>query len=117
MNKIRQSWWLLSLICVWIGITYLSLKSASHATPIRINDKLGHFIAYAVFSLNALIVWRLKSYRFKTILGLVLVSYGLLMELLQGFVPGREVSGYDLLANSIGVGIGFLLFSRLRKYL
>jgi VanZ family protein len=39
------------------------------------------------------------------------------MEFLQGFVPGREVSGYDLLANSIGVGIGYFLFSRLKRYL
>jgi len=48
---------------------------------------------------------------------LVLVGYGLFMEILQGFVPGREVSGLDLLANSVGVGIGFLLFNRLKRYL
>jgi VanZ family protein len=117
MNKFKQRIWLLSLISVWIGITYLSLKSATHSAPIHLNDKIGHFIGYAVFSLNALFYWRGQSSKFKIILGLTLVGYGLLMELLQGFVPGREVSGYDLLANSIGVGIGFLLFNRLKRYL
>jgi VanZ family protein len=117
MNKFKQRIWFISLISVWMGITYLSLKSARHSTPIHLNDKLGHFIAYAVFSFNALVLWRGQSTKFKIIIGLVLVGYGLFMEILQGFVPGREVSGLDLLANSVGVGIGFLLFNRLKRYL
>jgi VanZ family protein len=117
MNKRQERFARFSLLAIILGITFLSLKSVSHHTSIRVNDKVGHFIAYALFSLNALVVWRQRATKFKIGLGLALVGYGLLMEFLQGFVPGREVSGYDLLANSIGVGIGYLLFSRLKRYL
>ena len=113
MNKRQELLARVSLCAVLTGITFLSLKSVSHHTSIRVNDKVGHFIAYAILSLNALLVWRQRQLKFKILLGLALVGYGLLME----FLPGREVSAYDLLANSIGVGIGYLLFSRLKKYL
>lgn len=117
MNKRQELLARVSFCAVLIGITFLSLKSVSHQTSIRVNDKVGHFIAYAVLSLNALLVWRQRQVKFKIGLGLALVGYGLLMEFLQGFVPGREVSAFDLLANSIGVGIGYLLFSRVKRYL
>jgi VanZ family protein len=117
MNKRHDQLALISLLAVSSGITYLSLKSVSQHSTIHVNDKVGHFIAYAIFSLNALIVWRRKQTKFKISLGLTLIGYGLLMEILQGFVPGREVSVFDLLANSTGVGIGYLLFNRLKKYL
>ena len=117
MNKRRELLARLSLGAVFIGITFLSLKSVSHHTSIRVNDKIGHFIGYAILSLNACLVWRQRQPKFKIGLALALFGYGLLMEFLQGFVPGREVSAYDLLANSIGVGIGYLLFSRVKRYL
>ncbi|MEN9968010.1 MAG: hypothetical protein RIR94_179 [Bacteroidota bacterium] len=117
MNKRRELLARIALGTIFIGITFLSLKSVSHHTSIRVNDKVGHFIAYAILSLIALIVWRKRQTKFKIGLALALIGYGLLMEFLQGFVPGREVSAYDLLANSIGVGIGYLLFSRVKRYL
>ena len=117
MNKSQERLARVCLVAILMGITFLSLKSVSQHTSIRVNDKVGHFIAYALFSLNALVVWRQRQPKFKIGLALALFGYGLLMEFLQGFVPGREVSAYDLLANSIGVGIGYLLFSRLKRYL
>ncbi|MEY4991845.1 MAG: hypothetical protein RI948_718 [Bacteroidota bacterium] len=117
MNKRRELLARIALGTIFISITYLSLKSASHHSPIHVNDKIGHFIAYATLSVNALLVWRQRTPKFKIGLALTLFGYGLLMEFLQGFVPGREVSAFDLLANSIGVGIGYLLFSRVKRYL
>jgi VanZ family protein len=37
------------------------------------------------------------------------------MEFLQGFVPGREVSALDLVANTSGVLIGLLFDKVLRR--
>jgi len=116
MSKFLHRLTLLSLLLVWIAITYLSLKSASHSSPIRINDKIGHFIAYALLSLHALAFFQFQQKKHILWLVLTLVGYGLLMEILQGFVPGREVSAYDLLANSMGVGIGLTCFTLWRRY-
>jgi VanZ family protein len=116
MSKFLHRLTLLSLLLVWIAITYFSLKSASHSSAIRINDKIGHFLAYAVLSLHALAFFQFQKKKHIFWLVLTLVGYGLLMEILQGFVPGREVSAYDLLANCMGVGIGLTCFTLWRRY-
>ena len=45
-----------------------------------------------------------------TLILLFLIGWGVLMEWLQGYVPGREVSGLDIIANTIGVAIGTALY-------
>lgn len=94
-----------SLILVIIGITVLSLLPPRSAPDMHTNDKVGHFIAYAVLSLNfGLWINHIKAHAKYLIL---LISYGALMEFLQGFVPGRDQSFLDMLANASGVIIGF----------
>jgi VanZ family protein len=41
--------------------------------------------------------------------------YGLILESLQYFVPGRMVDIYDLLANTFGAIVGVILFSTFIK--
>jgi VanZ family protein len=47
---------------------------------------------------------------------MLVVIYGFLMELGQLFVPGRTFSWLDLLANTLGAVLGFILFRILRKW-
>lgn len=101
-----------SAILVFLGITFLSLMPPRTNLSIHANDKVGHFIAYAVFSLNVLLLGRnFKQYALSMLL---IVSYGILIEFLQSFV-GRDTSFYDFLANSAGVSIGIVLFLLFRK--
>ena len=101
-----------SAILVFIGITVLSLMPPRTNLTIPTNDKVGHFIAYAVFSLNVLFLGKnIKQYTISVIL---ILAYGILIEFLQSFV-GRETSFYDFLANSAGVIIGIWLFLLFRK--
>jgi VanZ family protein len=101
-----------SAILVFLGITVLSLMPPRTNLSIHTNDKVGHFIAYAVFSLNVLLLGRnFKQYALSMLL---IVSYGILIEFLQSFV-GRDTSFYDFLANSAGVSIGIVLFLLFRK--
>jgi VanZ family protein len=101
-----------SAILVFLGITVLSLMPPRTNLSIHTNDKVGHFIAYAVFSLNVLLLGRnFKQYALSMSL---MVTYGILIEFLQSFV-GRETSFYDFLANSAGVSIGIMLFLLFRK--
>jgi VanZ family protein len=101
-----------SAILVFLGITVLSLMPPRTNLSIHANDKVGHFIAYAVFSLNVLLLG--KNIKHYTLSMLFIVAYGILIEFLQSFV-GRETSFYDFLANSAGVGIGIMLFLLFRK--
>jgi VanZ family protein len=102
----------LSALVVFVAITVLSLMPPRANLSIHANDKVGHFIAYAVFSLNVLLLGKnIKQYTLSTLL---IVAYGILIEFLQSFV-GRETSFYDFLANSAGVSIGIILFLLFRK--
>lgn len=104
--------WLVLSILVFIGITILSLLPPKSGVEIPSNDKINHFIAYGTFafcSLSAYLgpkMWRLI---------LFVVAYGLFMEWMQGFVPGREQSWYDALANALGVLIGWTTFRILSR--
>jgi VanZ family protein len=78
------------------------------------SDKFSHFLAYFVLILTYG-YWRHKKYH--AILGIVaFICYGVLLELLQGLVPGRVPSFLDCIANSLGVLIGSTIL-QLRKKL
>ena len=108
MKVNKEKLFLVSLILVFIGIAILSLLPPKSIEKIGEHDKINHFIAYAVLSLNVgLVVKRLKTYLFCLP---SLIGYGLLLEYLQGFVPGRQPSWLDALANACGVVIGLIIF-------
>ena len=66
-------------------------------------DKLLHFGCYGMF---ALIAWW-SATRDKTfyVLCAVVIAYSALMEVGQSFVPGRMMSGLDIVANALGVAV------------
>jgi|TARA_B110000114_G_C15048763_1_gene380315 VanZ family protein len=70
---------------------------------ISIWDKLLHFGCYGMF---ALIAWW-GATRDKTfyVLCAVVIAYSALMEVGQSFVPGRMMSGLDIVANTLGVAV------------
>jgi VanZ family protein len=115
MNK-GQKVLLLLLFLELVSIIYLSLKSPSGGVNIQLNDKVGHFIGYGVLSLNTFLVFGFRSRWQTTFILFFLIGWGVLMEWFQGFVPGREVSGLDIVANSIGVAIGTALYFVWKRY-
>jgi VanZ family protein len=44
------------------------------------------------------------------------IAAGVGIEFLQRFVPGRSFSVFDMVANTIGVGIGYYVFRYLKKH-
>ena len=66
-------------------------------------DKLVHLSFFAVLACTG---YRAFGRRGRPWLLLGLFSFAVLTEWLQGFVPGRSTSVLDLVANSIGIGVG-----------
>jgi VanZ family protein len=115
MSKVQKAIRLLLLLEL-LGIVYLSLKSPNGGVNVQLNDKVGHFIGYGVLSLNTFLVFGFKPIRKGILLIIGLLGMGAILEGLQGFVPGREVSGLDIVANSIGVAIGTALYFVWKRY-
>lgn len=101
----------ISAAIVVLTITILSLLPPSSGVEIHVNDKVGHFLAYAVLIINLGLLVRQSNY-WKIFV--VVIAYSAMMEFVQGFIPGREVSFYDMLANTIGalIGIGVLIIAK-----
>lgn len=73
-----------------------------------------HGIAWGVLALTARwggIAWGTRR-RACTLAWVLCVGYGILMEVLQHFVPGRGAQLADLLADAAGAGIGVLVMDR-----
>lgn len=105
--------WVLAIAGVVIG----SLLPSSDLPPVKVNDKIEHFVAYAVLSAGAVQLFaRRLSWAFVCVL-LVLMGIGL--EYLQAQMGlGRMLDRNDALANTIGVLIGLATaFTPLRDVL
>jgi VanZ family protein len=113
----------------WPGILWslvvlvLTLIPGSAIPEVGISqvDKLVHFFIFGVLMI-------LCSYGLKKtsdikgaplnpllITGVYSICFGVMIEFIQKFVPGRSFSIADMLANSIGVGLGYLVFAWLKK--
>jgi VanZ family protein len=102
-----------SAVIVFLVITALSLMPPKNGLEIPGNDKVGHFLAYFTFTVNACMLTYKNSDLFKIVP--VLILYGVLIEYLQGFIPGRMPSGLDILANTTGVCFGIAVYMIIRK--
>jgi VanZ family protein len=84
-------------------------------------DKLAHLVVFAILSFALLIGIRTSNNakeltkRMKIRALSICTVYGLILESLQYFVPGRMVDIYDLLANTFGAIVGVILFSTFIK--
>jgi len=80
-------------------------------------DKIIHTIFYTVLCLSWLFYFKpLKNLKLKLSVGLGLIIYGIIIEVLQEkLTTYRTGSFFDALANTIGILIGILLFEKLYK--
>lgn len=110
---------------LWLAITntlvvvYLSLfriSSIRHIVDFSYIDKYQHLLAYFVLCLSWLVVVANKTKKYKYITLFSIVFFGGLMEVLQQVLTDyRQADIYDVVANSIGVLIGFFVFEKLSK--
>ena len=90
-------------------VTFASLRPGIDG-GIEHLDKLTHLLAYYIF---AVLGYRaLKARRYYLHLCLGIIAYGGLMEVAQSYMPGRMMSGYDFLANTLGVVLGAIVVNR-----
>lgn len=84
-------------------------------------DKIAHFFIFSVL-VFLMIIGLSKQYRFQFLranaqrVSLISgISYGIVIEIIQQFIPGRSFELADIIANTLGCAIGFGLFYLIYK--
>ena len=100
-------WWRAGGYALILLVIYLSLTRRPPDLDIDNGDKLGHFLAYGslMFWFAQLALERLPRLRW----ALAFVAMGITLEFVQGMTSYRSFDVIDMLANSVGVGLGWLL--------
>ena len=70
-------------------------------------DKSNHALAFAALMGSGRLAWPGPPWLAKLMkLAIALLAYGVLIELLQAQIPGREADAWDVLADLLGIVIG-----------
>ena len=101
----------LVFFCYAALVTVLSLRPST-GSSIEHLDKITHLLVYYIFAVFGYRM--LKGGRHYWAICLGIIAYSGLLEVAQSYTPGRLMSGYDLLANTLGVVLGALVVTRRR---
>jgi VanZ family protein len=97
---------LIGLGWAWVAaIWWLSLTPSPPKVDFQESDKVGHFIAY-----GALMFWFCFLYRtqkIRVLYGVGFIAMGVGLEFIQGMLGYRNFEVLDMLANSLGVLLGW----------
>ena len=98
--------YILSFIIILMIIEFLATARVGVESVTLGWDKLNHMVAFAVlYILSSLALKDLNVvYRF-----LLLFAFGLQIEIIQSFLPPREFSSLDIVADMVGIMFGFLI--------
>src|SRR5687767_5439850 len=103
----RKYWWITVGMLWWTLIAVFSLITSPHITMPNNTDKLYHALSYSV-----LMGWWLQLFpqpRTRLLLAGIFISFGIGIEFLQSFHPLRHFDVWDMLANSAGILLAWLL--------
>ncbi len=109
----KRQWQLLFLIYIAF-IAILSLApSESRSLPVQHIDKIGHFLAYMLMAVLALVSFKSRNGRMTAVLLTFIIAF--LLEWGQSFVPGRLATLSDGITNFLGLLTGNLFFWLYRR--
>lgn len=91
---------------------YLAFSPVDGSFQAKFNDKALHFLGFFVMSLCAQLAH--PSVRF-SILAFGLIGFGLLIEVIQAFLPHRSFSWWDWAADALAVCCYFIIFAKALK--
>ena len=112
MQIIQFSFRIILLLSVSI-ITILSIQEVSIESSINFLDKALYFIC---FSYLTLITWLSRILNKDLHVYVIVLAYGILLEIVQRFLPHRSFEYLDIFADFVGI-IGGLIIIKILKNL
>jgi len=109
MGKKFQIMFYICLISIeYLATTTQEIKPLEHTW-----DKANHFIAFMTLYVLLSLAYKYLSILMKIAL---LLAFGMQIEIVQYFIPGREFSLLDVVADSVGIAIGIVVYYLYKKY-
>ncbi len=104
-HQLRKLWLSIGWLLIAL-VAYLSLISGPPTIDITGSDKVVHLLTY-----GALMLWFLQLYPVsrRPFMALGFIAMGIVLEVLQGFTPDRDTDYLDVVANTVGVMLGWSL--------
>ena len=97
-----------------VAVEYLATTSRHIPIVESLWDKFNHFFAFSVLYLLLSFGYERLSFLQKAVL---LLLFGMQIEIVQSFLPARFFSLLDVVADSIGIVIGALVYLFTIRYL
>ena len=107
----RNRYFIISIIIVlFITMAPVNGKGTGHNL-----DKLIHFAIFLILSVNLCF----KYYKTDKITTAIIwtILFGLITEVIQQFIPGRNMDIYDGIADTFGIIVGYYVYSNLHTRL
>jgi VanZ family protein len=95
---------------VYAGVVALTSLYPGSNESVEHLDKVVHLLVYYIFAVFGYRMLANKRHYLYICLGIIV--YSGLIELGQSYIPGREMSALDLLANIAGVALGVIVMRR-----
>jgi VanZ family protein len=93
----------LALLTTVVAVTYLATTRQEIPVAKDISDKANHIVAFYVLTL--LVDYSFPRKRLGRAKILVLLGYGVLIEITQSLLPDRTPSLFDLFADGVGIAL------------
>ncbi len=106
-------------VIIW-AVLMMIVSSIPNLGPQPLNftygDKIEHFIEYAILGfLLSLALFKTRSRPILLVAIAICAAYGIIDELHQLFVPGRDADPFDALADIIGSAAGVGIYALLKN--
>jgi len=102
------------LVLSLLLIIYLATAELDHPVMTSVNDKFGHILAFVILAFLLDFSFPASSYNLSKILPLL--AYGILIEIIQYYLPHRMFSLLDMLADAGGLVI-YAMFIPMLKHI
>ncbi len=87
--------------------TYFSLTPIEHKVSESIGDNGSHFIAYLILFI---IVKKVHTKFNYLTCAIICCIYSFIIECIQYFIPDRDFEGLDMIASSLGIFLGVIIY-------
>ncbi len=112
MQLIQYSFRLILLVSI-VFISILSIQEIEVQSSVNFSDKLLHFFCFLYLTI---ISW-LSRIIFKELwLYVIVLAYGILIEIIQIYIPYRSFEFLDIFADFLGILVGIFLINFLKDF-